>query len=73
MARGETMKKILLIACLLLGTFAFAEENEFTWSKYEMACYSRGEVPSYEKYERLLENPQCYGDSIEECLKLFEE
>ena len=67
------MKKILLIACLLIGAFAFAEENEFTWSKYEMACYTRGEDPSYDEYQRLLENPQCYGDSIEECLKLFEE
>ena len=66
------MKKILLIACLLIGTFAFAEE-EFTWSKYEIACYTRGVEPSYEEYQRLLKNPQCYGDSIEECLKLFEE
>ena len=67
------MKKILLIVCLLAGTFAFAEENEFTWSKYEMACYTRGVESSYEEYQRLLENPQYYGDNIEECLKLFEE
>ena len=67
------MKKILLIACLLIGAFASAEGNEFTWSKYEIACYTRGVDPSYEEYERLLKNPQCYGDSIEECLKLFEE
>ena len=70
------MKRILLIVCLLIGTFAFAEENEeneFTWSKYEMACYTRGVEPSYEEYQRLLKNPQCYGDSVEECLKLFEE
>ena len=67
------MKKILWNAGILVVTFVFAEENEFTWSKYEMACYTRGVEPSYEEYQRLLENPQCYGDSIEECLKLFEE
>ena len=67
------MKKISLIACILDGASVIAEENEFTWSKYDTACYTTGVEPSFEEYQRLLENPQCYGDSIEECLKLFEE
>jgi len=37
-------------------------DSEFTWAVYEMWCYQFGVEPKYELYEKLCENPQCYGD-----------
>ena len=69
------MKK--LIFCLVLiacGSFVlrmYADEPRFNWSDYELLCYSQGVEPDYDKYIELVNNPQCYGDSIEEVNKLF--
>ena len=48
-------------------------ETEFTWAMYEMWCYKFGVEPDYNMYEKLCDNPQCYGDmdgsEIESLLK----
>lgn len=49
----------------MLASFnLFAEEDDenFTWSEYEMYCYSIGVEPTQEDYEYLCKNPQCYGE-----------
>lgn len=43
---------------------AFTEEaeTEFTWAKYEYLCGVYGKDASYEEYQYLVENAQCYCD-----------
>lgn len=73
------MKKLILTLILVTVGLTFKlyaceeenYENEFTWAKYEMACFQYGVEPTWEKYEYLCENPQGYGEdiSLEELLK----
>lgn len=58
------MKKLLFLVLVGSGV-CFAET--MTFAEYE----AKTENPSYEEYTYLVENPQCYGDSEEEILKLF--
>lgn len=61
------MKKIILAIAFTFSFALFAEDCEFTWAKYENLCWKNGKEPSYEEYEYLAENPQCFGFSeIEE-------
>ena len=56
------MKKLIVIlSALLISSAVYAEEyeEEFTWAKYEMYCYTHGVEPSYEEYVYLVEHPQC--------------
>ena len=50
---------ILVILCYKHITKAEEMENEFTWAKYEMMCYTHGVEPDYDTYVQLAENSQC--------------
>lgn len=66
------MKRIIAFIVLCgLSLFAFSEENEFTWVKYEMECFKRGSEPSFKEYEDLVNNPTDYHDEYDITL-LFE-
>lgn len=65
------MKKILIILiALLIGGFAFADEDGFSWSEYEMLCFQYGVEPSYEQYEDLCQNPQCILVGMEDDIEI---
>lgn len=59
------MKKILIIIgliCLGRLVYSFENDNEFTYSDYEVLCFQYGIEPTWEQFEWLAENPQCICD-----------
>lgn len=68
------MKKIFIILFMIVGFFAFADgkDNEpMTWAEYELL---KGEDANYDDYIALMkQGGQCYGDSEENVLKLFQQ
>lgn len=74
------MRKLVLVVSLVLtiGSAGFGEgyftesADGLEWAEYERLCWAEGSEPSWEKYLELIENGQCYGDSVEECSALFD-
>lgn len=70
------MKKIFLYSCINLMFLVFADLcfcQEFSWAKYEAECWKNGITPTFEQYEELCNNPQCYGDCEAELNRIFAE
>ena len=59
------MKKIAFCLLVLLGLLRVGAGAEgFSWADYEKICWEYGKEPSWEEYQYLIENPQCYGEDI---------
>lgn len=56
------MKKVLFLCLMFVCGSLFAED--FEWADYEKLCWQNNKEPSYEEYEWLCENPQCYGEDL---------
>lgn len=61
------MKKILLALIFgligLIGMcYAFENDNDFTYSDYEVLCFKYDVEPTWEQYLELVNNPQCIED-----------